>query len=59
VLALALARAIRAVLYGVTSTDYLTLVLVSALLFAVVFVATYIPALRATQVDPVDALRHE
>lgn len=59
VLALALARAIRAVLYGVTSTDYLTLVLVSALLFAVAFVATYIPALRATQVDPVVALRHE
>jgi predicted permease len=59
VLALALARAIRAVLYGVTSTDYLTLVLVSALLFAVAFIATYIPALRATQVDPVDALRHE
>ena len=59
VLALALARAIRAVLYGVTSTDYLTLVLVSALLFAVAFVATYVPALRATQVDPVEALRHE
>ena len=59
VLAFALARAIRAVLYGVTSTDYVTLVFVSALLFAVAFVATYIPALRATQVDPVVALRHE
>lgn len=59
VLALVLARAIRAVLYGVTSIDYLTLVLVSVLLFAVAFVATYVPALRATQVDPVDALRHE
>ncbi len=58
-LALVLARAIRAVLYGVTSIDYVTLVLVSVLLFAVAFVATYVPALRATQVDPVDALRHE
>jgi putative ABC transport system permease protein len=59
VLALALARAIRVVLYGVTSTDYLTLVLVSVLLFAVAFVASYIPALRATRLDPVDAIRHE
>jgi len=58
-LALALARAIRVVLYGVTSTDYVTLLLVSALLFAVAFVASYIPAFRATRLDPVDALRHE
>jgi len=52
-------RAMHSVLYGVGSTDFPTLGAVSLLLLAVAFVASYIPALRATKVDPVIALRHE
>ncbi|HXN53629.1 MAG TPA: ABC transporter permease [Candidatus Acidoferrum sp.] len=59
VLAFLLLRAMRSVLYGVGSTDIPTLATVSVLLLLVAFVATYIPALRATRVDPVIALRHE
>jgi ABC-type lipoprotein release transport system permease subunit len=46
-------------LYGVKSTDFLTLGIVSALLLFVAFVASYVPALRATRVDPVVALREQ
>lgn len=59
VLAFLLLRGLHAVLYGVGSTDFPTFGAVSALLLGVAFVATYIPALRATRVDPVIALRHE
>jgi predicted permease len=52
-------RAMRSVLYGVGTTDLPTLAVVSLLLFMVAFIASYIPALRATKVDPVIALRHE
>jgi len=58
-LAVLLARALSTVLYGVKSVDVTTLGLVSGLLLAVGFLASYIPALRATHVDPVIALRHE
>jgi ABC-type lipoprotein release transport system permease subunit len=47
------------VLYGVESTDLVTMAAVSALLLTVAFVASYVPALRATKVDPVIALRNE
>ena len=57
--ALLLLRGLHSVLYGVGATDFPTLALVSALLLLVAFVASYIPALRATRVDPVIALRHE
>jgi putative ABC transport system permease protein len=46
-------------LYGVKSHDLLTLVLVSSLLMAVTFLASYIPARRATKIDPMRTLRHE
>jgi putative ABC transport system permease protein len=49
----------HSVLYGVGSTDFQTLGAVSLLLLAVAFVASYVPAVRATKVDPVLALRHE
>jgi predicted permease len=52
-------RAMRSVLYGVGTTDLPTLAAVSLLLLMVAFIASYIPALRATKVDPVIALRHE
>jgi predicted permease len=59
VLAFLLFRGLHTVLYGVKSTDLLTLPTVSALLLAVAFIASYVPALRATRVDPVVALREE
>jgi putative ABC transport system permease protein len=59
VLAFLLFRGLHSVLYGVASTDLVTLAAVSTLLLAIAFVASYIPALRATQVDPVVALREQ
>ena len=52
-------RAITAVLYGVSATDPLTFVSVSILLIAVALLASYVPARRATKVDPLIALRNE
>ena len=46
-------------LYGVRPHDVLTLVLVSSLLIAVTFFASYIPARRATEIDPMETLRRE
>ena len=46
-------------LYGVKAHDMLTLVLVSSLLTAVTFVASYVPARHATKIDPMRTLRHE
>jgi putative ABC transport system permease protein len=57
--ALGLTRFLSSLLYGVKPNDPLTLVAVSALLMAVAFLASYIPARRATKVDPLEALRHE
>jgi putative ABC transport system permease protein len=46
-------------LYGVKPHDVLTLVLVSSLLIAVTFFASYIPARHATRIDPMETLRHD
>jgi putative ABC transport system permease protein len=46
-------------LYGVKAHDMLTIVLVSLLLMVVVFVASYVPARHATQIDPMRTLRHD
>ena len=55
--ALAMQKGIVALLYGVSPTDPLTLVGTTALLFAIALVACYLPAHRATRVDPLAALR--
>jgi putative ABC transport system permease protein len=57
--AIALSRVIATLLFGVGAKDPLTFFVVAALLSIVAFVACYIPARRATRVDPLTALRCE
>jgi putative ABC transport system permease protein len=58
-LALGLTRVIAQFLFGVTATDPVTFVEVGLGLLAIALVACYIPARRATRVDPMVALRHQ
>lgn len=57
--AVALTRFIESMIYGVSPTDGPTFVVVSLIVTLVAFLACYLPARRATRVDPLVALRYE
>ena len=58
-LSLAMARALSSLLIGISGYDVTTFVVVSSLLVLVALIACYLPARRATKIDPLVALRYE
>jgi predicted permease len=56
---LAVARLLSSLLVGLTTSDALTIAVVTVLLMGVTLVACYLPARRATRVDPLETLRYE
>jgi predicted permease len=56
---LALARWLKSELFGIKPTDPVTLISAAVLMLFVALAACYLPARRATRIDPLEALRHE
>jgi putative ABC transport system permease protein len=54
-----LTKLMKSYLYGVSLTDPLTIIVISAMLISVALIAGFVPGRRATLVDPIMALRHE
>jgi putative ABC transport system permease protein len=59
VAAFAASRLVASLLYDVSPTDVVTFIAVPAVLGTAALVASYLPALRATRIDPMIALRYE
>jgi len=57
--ALALTRMMTSLLFGVSPTDPLTFAAIPIVLIAIVFIASLVPAVRATRLDPMAALRYQ
>jgi ABC-type lipoprotein release transport system permease subunit len=57
--AVIVSRLLRSLLFGIAATDALTFVGVPGLLVLIALIASYIPALRASRIDPAQSLRHE
>jgi len=57
--AFGLTRFLATLLFGIEATDGVTFVVVSATFFVIAMLAALIPAMRATRVDPLVALRDE
>ncbi len=57
--AFALAQLVKSMLYGLTATDPTSFFAAALLLLAIALLAAWIPALRASRVEPMEALRHE
>ncbi len=54
-----LTRSLRSLLFGVTPVDPVTYAVIASVLMAVALFACYVPARRATEIDPIEALRAE